>query len=256
MPRTKREKSRTGIYHVIFRGFKEQEIFKDDQDYYKFIQTLKDVKKLSGCELYGYCLISNHIHLLIKEGQESMATMFRRIGVRYVNWYNWKYQRRGQLFQDRYKCEAVQSSGCFISVLRHIHMNPVKAKLVHSPEGYEYSSYVEYTKIPRLCDVRNGLEAFHYSQHRARILFKEYHMEENRDRCMEYDRGVRWKDDEAAEYIAEHFGLKMPKKIQQLDGTKRNEILKACREEGISIRQLERLTGVSYGLIRKIETVR
>ena len=250
MPRKKRETSSTGIYHIILRGINRQRIFEDEQDYYKFIQTLKDAKKESGYELYGYCLMSNHIHLLLKEGQETLATAFKRIGVRYVYWYNWKYQRRGHLFQDRYKSEAVETTDYFLAVLRYIHMNPVKAKLVKSPEEYEWSSYKEYMKIPRLSDVRKGLELFHQNQNRARTLFHEFHFEENNDRCMEYDRGARWTDDEAVEYIKEHFRLKNPKEIQKLEILKRNDILKACKEEGMSIGQLERLTGVSFSVIR------
>ena len=109
MPRTARKKSSTGIYHVMLRGINRQSIFEDDEDNEKFLQTIKDCKDVSEFELYGYCLMGNHVHLLLKEGKESLELVFKRIGARYVFWYNWKYRRCGHLFQDRFKSEAVES---------------------------------------------------------------------------------------------------------------------------------------------------
>ena len=108
MPRTERKKSITGIYHVMLRGINKQQIFEDDEDNGKFLQTICDCKALSGFELYGYCLMGNHAHLLMKEGEESLGQVFRRIGARYVYWYNRKYKRCGHLFQDRFRSETIE----------------------------------------------------------------------------------------------------------------------------------------------------
>ncbi len=109
MPRSARKKSISGIYHVVLRGTNKQRIFEDDQDNQKFLQTIRAHKKTSGYEVYAYCLMSNHIHLLMKEGKEDLGIVFRRIGASFVYWYNWKYSRKGHLFQDRYKSEVVES---------------------------------------------------------------------------------------------------------------------------------------------------
>lgn len=71
MPRIARIKSSSGIYHVILRGINRQTIFEEDEDVVKFLKTLKDCKKKGGYKLYGYCLMGNHIHLLIKEASKS-----------------------------------------------------------------------------------------------------------------------------------------------------------------------------------------
>ncbi len=89
------------MYHVILRGAGEQKIFQNEQDHYRFIQVLKDVKKECGFDLYGYCLMSDHLHLLLREKEDLMETVFRKIGIRYVSMYNRKYERRGKLFQER-----------------------------------------------------------------------------------------------------------------------------------------------------------
>jgi len=100
MPRAPREKSSTGVYHVMLRGINRQIIFEDDEDYQKYLDTLKTYQEKSGYIIYAYCLMSNHIHLLMKEVAEDLAIVFRRLGPSYVYWYNWKYGRRGHLFQD------------------------------------------------------------------------------------------------------------------------------------------------------------
>ena len=102
MPRKARIESKSGIYHIMLRGINRQQIFEDDEDFEKFLWVLKDVKQLSRFKLYGYCLMGNHIHLLLKPENEPLELIFRRIGSKYVYWYNLKYQRTGHLFQDRF----------------------------------------------------------------------------------------------------------------------------------------------------------
>lgn len=133
MPRTAREKSKSGIYHVIIRGANRQEIFHDDQDCLRFLETLERYKSKTEIKIYGWCLMNNHIHLLIEEGKEELATTMKRIGVSFVWYYNWKYNTTGHLFQDRYRSEKVESNEYLITVNRYIHQNPVKARLVRKP---------------------------------------------------------------------------------------------------------------------------
>jgi len=80
MPRKARIKSSTGIYHIILRGINRQIIFEDTEDYVKFLESLTRQKETSGIEIYAYCLMSNHVHLLIKEGNEDLGTVFKRVG--------------------------------------------------------------------------------------------------------------------------------------------------------------------------------
>jgi len=160
MPRGTRKKSTTGIYHVVLRGINKQRIFEDTQDYHKFLETIKISKDKSGYTLFAYCLMSNHVHLLIKEGKESLGNSFRRIGASFVYWYNWKYSRCGHLFQDRYKSEPVETDSYFLTVLRYIHQNPIKAGIVKEIGQYPWSSYQEYITKPEICDTAFALKLF------------------------------------------------------------------------------------------------
>ena len=133
----------TGIYHVILIGINRRQIFFDDEDSETFIRLLKRFRDVSGFDLYAYCLMGNHVHLLIRARKEGLEKIFRRLGASYVYWYNLKYQRVGHLFQDRFKSEPVENEAYFLTALRYILRNPVKAGLCQTPESYKYSNCAE-----------------------------------------------------------------------------------------------------------------
>ena len=93
MPRQAWKRSKTGIYHIMIRGINRQMIFQEDDDYVKFFESLRRVKEKSRFRIYGYCLMGNHVHLLLHEGEESISLVMQRICSSFVYWYNWKYDR-------------------------------------------------------------------------------------------------------------------------------------------------------------------
>ena len=103
MPRKPRQLSSTGIYHVILRSVNQHIIFEEISDYQKFLYILSDCKSYFDVSIYAYCLMDNHIHLLLKEGEEDISVTMKRLEISYVQWYNKKYDRTGPLFQNRYK---------------------------------------------------------------------------------------------------------------------------------------------------------
>lgn len=252
MPRVAREKSSTGIYHVMFRGINHQIIFEDDEDYIKYLETLKTYQEKGGYIIYAYCLMKNHIHLLMKEKTEDLGLTFKRIGASYVYWYNSKYNRRGHLFQDRYRSEVVENDSYFLTVLRYIHQNPLKAGIVQDIADYRWSSYKEYLGKPEICDIDFACSMFSTDRMKAIQLFKEFNLAENQDRCLDYDQNIRLNDAEANAFIKSISFVENPTEVQYLEKEKRDEIIKACKEKGLSLRQIERLTGVSVGVIRAI----
>ena len=143
MPRQARRKSESGIYHIILRGINQQQIFEDEEDSRRFLETLSKYKEQCGYEIYAYCLMGNHVHILLKEGKENLTLVLKRIAGSYVYWYNWKYHRSGHLFQDRFKSEPVEDDAYFLTVIRYIHQNPVKAGICRNVDGYKFSSYNE-----------------------------------------------------------------------------------------------------------------
>ena len=252
MPRSARKKSNSDIYHIILRGINKQRIFEDDKDNQYFLEKLKTYKDISGYEIYAYCLMSNHNHLLMKEGEEPLSTAFRRLGASYVYWYNWKYSRNGHLFQDRFKSEPVETDEYFLTVMRYIHQNPLKAGIVKDIQEYPWSSYREYCQKPVICNTKFALNMFSEEANKALRMLVKFNQEKNSDRCLEYDDGARLNDSEAAALIKSIANVTNPGDIQTYEKQKRNKIIKLLKEKGLSIRQIERLTGVSFGVIRGI----
>jgi putative transposase len=254
MPRRPREKSATGIYHVILRGINRQTIFEDDEDYLKMLDSLEVCREKSGSEIFAYCLMSNHGHFLLKEGTEDLGAVFRRLGPSFVYWYNWKYSRRGHLFQGRYKSEVVEKDKYFLTVIRYIHQNPVKAGIVKRVGDYRWSSYQEYISGKRgICNIDYPLGLFSGDREKALSIFIVFNAQKNKDRCLTYDRKERPTDAEGRFFINQIAQVKSPLELQGLEGKRRDGIIKQCREKGLSIRQIARLTGVSFGVIRRIE---
>ncbi len=249
MPRTAREKSRTGIYHVILRGINRQLIFKNKEDSAKLLSTLKEYQKISEYKLYAYCLMGNHLHLLLKEEKEELGVTMRRIGASYVYWYNWKYERCGHLFQDRYKSEAVEDDQYFLTVLRYIHQNPLKAGLVKDIADYKWSSFREYIGEQKIIDIDFVLGLFNDDREKAIDGFKRFHDIIGSDSCLEIEEKKRLKDDEAKEIINRTCSITCCTKLQLFETDKKNQCLKMLKEEGLSTRQIARLTGISRSII-------
>ena len=129
MPRQSRQPSGTGIYHVMMRGINHQNIFDEQEDYYQFLTTMDVMAQsyesdgtLAGRNyvLYAYCLMSNHIHLLIREREDTIGMAIKRIASSYVYYYNHKYSRDGHLFRERFKSEPVNDMAYFVTLLRYM----------------------------------------------------------------------------------------------------------------------------------------
>jgi REP element-mobilizing transposase RayT len=136
MPRAARDISENGIYHIMLRGSNRQTIFEDYRDIERLIDTVKRYKSVSKYELYAYCFMNNHVHFLMKETEEPVSISIKRISSSYVFWYNKKYERCGHLFQERFKSEVIDSDEYFLTVLRYIHQNPMKAGIAEDLSGY------------------------------------------------------------------------------------------------------------------------
>ena len=252
MPRQARIKSESGIYHIMIRGINRQSIFEDDEDCEKFFQTLKSYKEKCGYQIYAYCFMGNHIHLLLKVGADPLEQIMRRICGSYVYWFNRKYERVGNLFQDRFKSEPVENDAYLLTVVRYIHQNPIQAGIIKDISKYKWSSYNDYIEIKGLIDTTFVYSLFDEDKKTAADLFKKYMNELQEDNCLEMEDKHRVTDQSARELIKKTYGLTSSQAIQGLEARKRDAILKNLKEKGLSIRQIERLTGINRGVILRI----
>ena len=248
VPRAARIKSVSGIYHIILRGINQQVIFEQDEDYEQFIETIKKYKAISGYKIFAYCLMSNHIHLIIKEENESIEQIIKRVAGSYAYWYNWKYYRKGHLFQDRFKSEPIEDEKYLMTVIRYVHQNPLKAGMTQKVEDYKYSSYNEYAD-----DTTELIDKDFVYEMISREGFIEYNKEHNDDKCLEIeDYTFRITDEDARKIIVKITGCENITEIQLYNKEERNKYIKKMKTKGLSIRQISRLTGISKGIIEKI----
>ncbi len=253
LPRVARIKSRSGIYHVILRGVNKQTIFEDDEDRTRFLYVLQKYKEVCHFKFYAYCLMDNHIHLLIREKEEPIGLAIKRISSSYVYWYNTKYERCGHLFQERYRSENVESKHSFLTVLRYIHQNPVKAGLAENVFEANWTSMNEYFGGTGLIDVDLGLSLFSGGEGKtATQQFVDYMGAPNDDTCLDCWERVRLNDSEVKEFLHE-MGISNVSVLQQMERDHRDAVLLQLKETaGVSIRQISRVTGISKSVIQRV----
>lgn len=253
MARQARQKSSSGIYHIVLRGINRQIIFEDDEDKEKFLETLHYYKSTCHCTIYGYCLMDNHIHLLIKEENHDIAGIMKRIGVRFVAWYNRKYRRCGHLFQDRFISEVVENDEYLLTVLRYIHQNPIKSSVVCEPGNYKWDSYNEYIDKQKLVDTDFILGSFSAERKTAITRFREF-MDNTTNEicCIEDKTKVSLTDQEAKLAIQKCVDVMTPTELQAMEKVMRDYCLKRIKEiPGISTWQIARLTGISQSVVTR-----
>lgn len=245
MPRLARQKSESSFYHVLLRGIGKQNIFEDDEDRRRFIETMERYKKELGFEIHAYCLMGNHIHILIKDVKRQIELIIKKIAGSYAYYFNWKYERVGHVFQDRFKSEPIESDEYYLTVLRYIHQNPEKAKIEMASQ-YKWSSYADYIDGSGLIETLFALEML--GGEAGYVTFMEAKEEKI---CLEISEQVRLTDEKAIAIIKKKTKVKNMQEIQQLDIDKRDTILAMLKKEGLSIRQISRLTGINRGVVLK-----
>ena len=132
------------VYHVFSRGNARQNIFLEDSDYQMFLLLLAAEKNRSPFELFGYCLMPNHLHLLIRVAKQPLRIIMKRILGRYARFFNIRCKRTGHVFESRYKAPLCCDDIYLKELLRYIHLNPVRAELCSRPEQWLWSSHAHY----------------------------------------------------------------------------------------------------------------
>ena len=146
MARPYRLQGENCFYHITSRGDDRKKIFLSDYDFEKFLEYLLVAKNKYKFHLYAYCLMNNHYHLFIETLQPNLSKIMQYINTAYTSYYNKKRKKIGHLFQGRYKSIIVDEDSYFLELTRYIHLNPVRARIVTSPQEYKWSSYQGYIK--------------------------------------------------------------------------------------------------------------
>ena len=249
MPRKARIISQTNVYHIILRGINKQIIFEEEEDFQYFVSILSKCKEICEYKIYAYCLMNNHIHLLMKKGTEPLAKIFKRICDRYVYWYNRKYNRIGPLFQDRFRSEPVETEEYFLTVVRYILQNPVKAGMVSSVNQYKWCNYAAFYSEKNFSDTEKVLSFFS-----GKEQFISFINAEISEKCLDVTSSnyTFISDEEGKKIIQNISGCANASEFQKLERNVRNSYIQELRKAGLSIRQISRLTGISKSVVGSI----
>ena len=249
MPRKARVLSSTGFYHVIARGNNQLILFEDSRDYYKYLEKMCEYAEELNVTVHAYCLMNNHVHLLLSDEGFALSTFMRKLGTSYSKHYNLKYIHSGHLFQDRFKSFPIDDSKRLLVTFRYILNNPVKAGICPANE-YAWSSYSEYVEGDIYAD----------SQIFRKQIGDENHLLEFLKIDTAYDKKIKeeqktgftlMSDAAAQSIIRKKFLVESGVEIQQWPKEKKTFALRTLKGEGLSIRQISRLTGISRGVIKR-----
>ncbi len=176
MARKARAEVEGGLYHVITRGNNRRQIFNSPADYKKFLSLLAVQKERLPFFLYAFCLMTNHVHLLIERQADTIGRIMHRVLTGYSQYYNRRYRRVGHLLAGRHKSILCQSDRYLAELVRYIHLNPVRAKMVDVPEQYPYSGHRAYLGLEPegILDVDPVLRHFGAKKKVARQAYSQF----------------------------------------------------------------------------------
>lgn len=245
MSRPVRKESVSGYVHAIVRGIGRQLLFEEAQDYQYFIWLLKKYCNETGVTVCAYCLMDNHVHLLLFDKMNGFSLLMKKLGISYSAYFNRKYDRTGHLFQDRYKSEPIENESYLLSAFRYILKNPEKAG-VCSAFDYPWSSCSLYGNSSSFVDttILQGLLG-DFEHYREFIT------------CGENEPGFEGDPAEtrrmqAEKILLDTLGTTNGLLLQSIDYKKRDAAVIKLHKAGLSIRAIERLTGISKGIIERI----
>lgn len=176
MARLKRYHLPGSFYHVMLRGNDGQDIFISKTDRYALCFLMQEGVERFGHRIHAFCFMNNHIHLLIQVAEIPLSTIMHNLTFRYSQKINRKNNKIGHLFQGRFKSILIDECAYFKRLLRYIHLNPIRANIVKTPERYRWSSHNAYLGIDHITWLTTdyGLSKFERTVAEARILYSNY----------------------------------------------------------------------------------
>lgn len=241
----------------MLRGNERKPVFLDEEDKKRFVDIMLQKKDGTASRLYAYCVMGNHVHVVIQEVEQPLERFMKRIGVTYAAYFNKKYHRIGHVFQDRFRSEAIEDEAYLLNVIRYIHKNPFGPE--RSPAtNYPWSSYPSYMGhkeiFPLLPEMEDILNQFSSNRNNAMQLFCEFHLAAE-TQCLFLD--IVEGNGENAEELLKSFLQSRSMVIGDLQKND-NQLIVAeliqtlISQSKISCRQIAQLIGINREKVRKM----
>ena len=256
MTRITRKYSSSKTYHIILKGIDNQNIFYEDIDRNVFLKYMAITKKDYNYNIYAYCLMDNHVHMVTQIEKEFLSKSMQSLMVRYVRYFNKKYQRIGTLVQNRFKSKNIENQRYFLEVCKYVHQNPENAGIAKI-EDYKWSSYQEYLGRENLVDKRVLLHYYDndikkFIEHTKKCDNYEYLKE-----LSEYEMIRKLTDEEVTNIIMKIFDIRNVSDISYFfKGLDKKELIecngKMKNIKGSNKTQIARIIRISRSDIERI----
>lgn len=244
MSRSRRMESATGIYHVIIRGINHEKIFNQSREKIYFKKIILKYLEKYNIDIYSYCIMSNHAHFLVRAELRVLSVFMASILAEYAAYYNFKHNRNGHVFQNRFLSECINDERYFWSCMRYIHLNPVKAGMVKGIAKYKYSSVREYLdEIPEILSDK-AIKTYQ-KNFKNSVEFARFHGEKETTIFEDIDEEVEAQRVEIARMIA----------VSMQNGYKLAEINRVFEEKELRkeyIEQIKETLDLSEGRAKKL----
>lgn len=254
MSRQPRKEFPGAHYHVMSRGNEKQDVFRSRGDRTRFLGLLEEVVSLDGWELFAFCLLSNHYHLVVHTPAPTLAHGMRYLNGVYTQWFNAKYNRVGHLFQGRYFSRSIQRDEHVLALTRYIAQNPLRAGLCDEVSNWEWGSHraiAGLSPCPGFLNADLFLSLFGDEPHSARQAYVEYvGMPAQAESWMKFSRGKRKRSavDSTgdADRLCRILKTRSDKKVRNL------EILDAYQNHGYSMDDIACVLGLTRMRVNQI----
>ena len=242
--RTSRKACESSIYHIIVRGVGKQILFEDNIDGNFFLETLANQRATFSVELYAWCLMSNHVHMILHAPLEAVSSMMHAVETRYAGYFNLRHSRSGALFQGRFTSVPIECDEQLLQTIRYIHRNPVKAgRPIDSP----WSSFRDYvgkksnivTDSAFVLELIGGMEAF--------VEFHNVEADAG-DGLVRLPR-CKLTDEEALAVARDILREVGPYGLKALDKPLRDALIVKLRKANLSASQISRITSIGENII-------
>ncbi|MDF2519997.1 MAG: transposase like protein [Clostridia bacterium] len=255
MPRQARNFSPTGYYHVMMRGNNRENIFNRNEQKADFLNCIIKQEEDLLIDIAAYCLMDNHVHIVIKAELSDLAKAIKSTNIKYAMKFNFCGDRVGHVFQDRYKSEIITDEKYLLQVIRYIHNNPVKAKMVKSCSDYQWSSYNEYMNENLTIGTQQKDFILGYFSN-SLSQFAEFHKQYDINEYLEIDEDLqKSRLERGQEIISKYFeetGLIDRKQVLKNPAYLEGITNKLLQESKLSHSQISNLLGVSKSTVHRI----
>lgn len=226
MPRQPRAQSPTNYYHVIVRGNNRERVFSEYSDKLYLLGLIKEQANNDAIEVAGYCIMNNHLHMVIRSDFPNLPKAMRNINAQYAMTFNKKRNRIGHVFQERYKSKPIVELNQLLCTVRYVHNNPVEANLVKYPSEYPWSSYNEYlsTNTRKNVLVNEDQRRFILRFYGGTDGFSAFHTKRDNEKYLDLDENVqlyqmKTAQDVVSKYLADnHITQRAVCKTQSTNG--------------------------------------